>query len=138
MKTEETEETETDRVRGKHVTSQLDSQYDNMIITDQWWRGTVVLSRAVEVVLFDVGLVDSVGNGGATRASLWRTQSVPSDTVVLRSDQVKEFISRGLEFLLSLKQFHQVFRRKHQICLLLILLHRTADLPADLTLVQQN
>lgn len=49
----------------------------------------------MEVVLFDVGLVDGEGTGGSAGTSLWRTQSVPSD-VLLWSDQVEgKLISDG-------------------------------------------
>lgn len=50
----------------------------------------------MEVVLFDVGLVDSEGTGRSAGTSLWRTQSVPSDVLLLWSDQVEgKLISDG-------------------------------------------
>lgn len=95
-----------------------------MMITDQQWRRTLVLSGAVEVILFDVGLVDGVGTGGVSGTSLWRTQSVPSDYVILRSAQVKgKLISDGLKLLLSLNQ--EVQRHKHQF--IVVLLQRTSS-----------
>lgn len=73
--------------------------------TDQWWRRTLVLSGAVEVVLFDVGLVDGVGTGGAARTSLRRIQPVPSDVLLLWSEQVEgKLVSEQLRLLLHLKQ----------------------------------
>lgn len=109
-----------------------------MKITDQQWKWTLVLSGAVEVILFDVSLVDGVGTRGASGTSLWRTQSVPSDYGVFRSAQVEgKLVSEGLQLPLSLKQNHQVLRHKHQICLSWFSRREPAPL-ADLTVTQQN
>lgn len=82
-----------------------------MMITDQRWKGVVVLLRALEVVLLDVSLVDQVGTWGATKTSLGKKQPVPPQAVVLQAYWVER-----LQFPLSLKQNQQVL--EHQMCLL--------------------
>lgn len=71
--------------------------------TDQRWGEAVVLPGAVEVVLFDIGLVDCVGR------SLRGTQSVSSN-VVLWSDQVKGFVSDELLMILKHNQQTQLMQ----------------------------
>lgn len=115
VKTEETEETNTQRFRVRDIL-----QYDHMTTTwrsercdaDQRWRRTVLLSGAVEVVLFDVGLVDGEGARRSAGTSLRRIQSVPSDGLLLWSHQIKgKLVSDGHRLLLHLKHTQKLIMK---------------------------